>query len=353
MLVKANQLLPFELHTDASETHIGGALMQLEGGKYLKPIGYYSKKLNATERKYSVTDREALGIVNSCRFFNHYLWCKPFTIVTDHQPLTTVFKKRTNCPRMSRYILEIRDYIYKIKYKKGVKHTVPDALSRPVKVVNEVTNDGQSDLNPQFLGLTVDVIKKAQREDRVWLKIIEFLEGKDLPRKIPGGVPFYLFEIKDGLLYLRREDFGKVRLCLVVPKSLIAIACSIIHNDSHLGERKTVAKAKQYFYWPTLLKDVRHFVKSCKLCQQYKGHGAITHHFRDLPPAEDNGQRVAIDLIDLYGSRAGYRYCLTVIDHFSRFLRIYPLRTKTTRAVAQEFKKDLCRFGKPALVIMD
>lgn len=130
VLVKADQSKEFELHTDASDTHIGGVLMQKEQDD-LRPIGYYSKKLNATERKYSVTDKETLAIINACRFFNHYLWCKPFTIV-HHQPLTTVFKKRTACHRMSRYILEMRDYIYKIKYKKGSKHTVPGTQSRPI-----------------------------------------------------------------------------------------------------------------------------------------------------------------------------------------------------------------------------
>ena len=154
-------------------------------------------------------------------------------------------------------------------------------------------------------------------------------------------------------MYLRREEFNRVRFCLVVPKSLIALACSIAHDDSHLGEHKSVAKAKQYFYWPTMLRDVISYVKSCRTCQQYKGHGAVVHHWKDLPPVEDNGQRIAIDLIDLHGSRAGYRYCLTVIDHFSRYLRIYPLRNKTTKAVATAFKQDICRFGIPKLVIMD
>ena len=353
VLVKADQSLKFELHTDASDTHIGGALMQLEDTG-LKPIGYFSKKLNVVERKYSVTDREALAVVSACRFFNHYLWCKPFTVVTDHQPLTTIFKKRTSCPRMSRYILEMRDYIYKIQYKKGVKHTVPDTLSRPVGAITEVTEeDLQSNVDTRYLGLTVDKIRESQRGDKVWSKVIAFLEGDDVPRKVPGNRPLHHFELEDGLLYLRREEFDRLRFCLVVPKSLVAIACSIAHDDSHLGERKSVTKARQYFYWPSILRDVTHYVKSCKSCQQYKNHGAIVHHWKDLPPVEDNGQRVAIDLIDLHGSRVGYRYCLTVIDHFSRYLRIYPLRNKITKTVVLAFKLDICRFGTPKLVIMD
>lgn len=62
---------------------------------------------------------------------------------------------------------------------------------------------------------------------------------------------------------------------------------------------------------------------------------------------EDNGQRVAIDLIDLYNSRSGHRYCLTVIDHFSKSVRIYPIRNKCTRTVATELKKELGKYGKP------
>ena len=354
VLVKANQSLKFELHTDASDSHVGASLMQLEDGKGLQPIGYYSKKLNAAERKYAVTDREALAVVSACRFFSHYLWCKPFTVLTDHQPLTTIFKKRTSCPRMSRYILEMRDYIYNIVYKKGAKHTVPDALSRPVGAITELSEDNlQSNTDTRYLGLTVEKIKEAQREDKIWTKLIDFLEGKDMPQKVPGNRPFYHFELRDDLLYLRREELNRVRYCLVIPKKLIHIACSVAHDDSHLGERKSVSKARQQFYWPTLLRDMIHFVKSCRSCQMYKNHGAIIHHWRDLPPVEDNGQRVAIDLIDLHGSRAGYRYCLTVIDHFSRYLRVYPLRNKTTKAVAIAFKSDICRFGTPKLVLMD
>lgn len=163
VLVKADQSKEFELHTDASDTHIGGVLMQKEQDD-LRPIGYYSKKLNATERKYSVTDKETLAIINACRFFNHYLWCKPFTIVTDHQPLTTVFKKRTACPRMSRYILEMRDYIYKIKYKKGSKHTVPDTQSRPTGAITNLNEEAlQPTSDVKFLGLTTEKYQRSSK----------------------------------------------------------------------------------------------------------------------------------------------------------------------------------------------
>jgi len=44
---------PFEVHTDVSDYAIGGVLMQ-EG----HPITYESRKLNDTERKYTVQEKE-------------------------------------------------------------------------------------------------------------------------------------------------------------------------------------------------------------------------------------------------------------------------------------------------------
>lgn len=352
VLVKADQTKPFQLHTDASKSHVGASLMQVEDDHSLKPIGFFSKKLNATERRYSVTDKEAMAVVEACRFFFPYLWCKPFTVVTDHKPLTWIFKRKTKCPRMSRYILELRDYSFTIRYKKGAQHSVPDALSRPVCAINQTLDPTQMS-SVKFLGLTCKNIVSAQREDKIWTKVIRYLEGGHLPKKITGNCPIVAFELHDKLLYVRKRDLNMSRLCLVIPQTLVAVACALTHNSAHLGERKTLQKAKQYFYWPKMPRDISQFVKSCRLCQQYKGHGALVHHWHELPPVEDNGQRVAIDLIDLHQSRNGHRFCLTVLDHFSRYLRIYPLRNKNTKTVATEFMKDICRYGKPKVVVMD
>lgn len=114
ILVKADLTKAFELHTDASIDHIGAVLMQVEE-QGLKAIGYFSKKLNGTERKYSCTDKEAMAIVKAYRFFHHYLWSKSFKVVTDHQPLTSIFKKCMHSSRITRYMLEMRNYLFNIQ----------------------------------------------------------------------------------------------------------------------------------------------------------------------------------------------------------------------------------------------
>ncbi len=91
--------------------------------------------------RYSTTDREALAIVLACRQFHHYLWDTKFIIRTDHQPTTTVFRQRTKSPMMNRWMLEMRDYRFRVVYKMGKNNVVADQLSGPVRVI-QGSDDG-------------------------------------------------------------------------------------------------------------------------------------------------------------------------------------------------------------------
>ncbi len=114
--MRAQPHQPFNVTTDACNTQVGGVLSQTQSDGETKPLGYFSKKLNSTENRYSTTDKEALVVVLVCRHFHHYLWDIKFTILTDLQLLTNIFKKKTKSARMNRWIIEMREYHYEIKY---------------------------------------------------------------------------------------------------------------------------------------------------------------------------------------------------------------------------------------------
>ncbi len=135
ILARAQTNQPFFVTTDASNTHVEGVLSQTQNDSNIKPLGYFSKKLNPTESRYSATDKGALAVILTCRHFHHYLWSSKFTILTDHQPLTSIFIKKTKSARMNRWILEMREYHYEINYVQGKYNYVADQLSRPVRVV--------------------------------------------------------------------------------------------------------------------------------------------------------------------------------------------------------------------------
>ena len=161
----------FILHCDASNVAIGGVLNQVfESGE--RPVGYFSRKLRGTEVNYSITEREALAIFESVKFFTPYLYLNKFTIVTDHAALKFIFKNKNTVPRISRWAMYLADFDYEILYKTGKEHFVPDLLSR---------NELEGDLNEEVVCVVEEAVQKIDSEtlrkeikaDPVW--------GKNVP----------------------------------------------------------------------------------------------------------------------------------------------------------------------------
>ena len=76
----------FILDVDASDQSIGAVLSQMtENGESV--IAYASRTLTKSERRYCVTRKEMLALVNFVKYYKHYLYGKKFTVRTDHGSL--------------------------------------------------------------------------------------------------------------------------------------------------------------------------------------------------------------------------------------------------------------------------
>ena len=348
VLVRAQIDQPFILTTDASNTHVGGVLSQIQQDGQNKPIAYFSKKLNSTEGRYSVTDKEALAIVLACRHFHHYLWGSCFTVVTDHQPLTTIFKRKTKSPRMNRWILEMREYSYQIRYIKGKENVVADQLSRPVRIIHRAPVE-------TYLGYTPEEYKEHQRREPRWREVIEYLEGGALPsRNVPRAV-MTQFAVLAGVLYFVREKSdGSIHYCLMVPHELKRKAIQHSHElIGHLGQKKTIKRAEEMFYWENMKVDIVRYVKECVTCQRFKGTRGLQQTWKELPTVSKPLERVGIDLADMVTGRQGNRYVLSVVDHFSRYVKFYPLTSKHSHNIVEALRSYVTDYGAPESIVLD
>src|SRR5580765_7264393 len=119
----------FILDTDETNIGIGAVLSQRQLGKE-KVIAYFSKVLSKVERNYCVTRRELLAIIDSLKFFRHYLLGRKFVIRTDHVSLKWLMSFKDLEGQLARWLERLQEFEFEIIHRKGQSHGNADGLSR-------------------------------------------------------------------------------------------------------------------------------------------------------------------------------------------------------------------------------
>ena len=124
---------PFLLHTDASETGLRAVLYQRQNG-VLRVTAYGSRTLSPSERNYHLHSGklEFLALKWSiCEQFRDYLYYAPsFRVYTDNNPLTYVLTSAKLNATGLRWIGELADFNFDIRYSPGKTHVDADSFSR-------------------------------------------------------------------------------------------------------------------------------------------------------------------------------------------------------------------------------
>jgi hypothetical protein len=358
-LVHPDENKCYVINTDASGRAIGGVLLQENDDGNYNIVSTASRVLNAAEQRYSTCERELLAIVYALARFKIYIHGHKIFLCTDNKSLIFLNKCVITSNRVARRMLNIQEYDIEFRHINGYQNHLADILSR----------------NPT--GLTDGEIRNLTRPDQVLVHGIQLCVDKTIGKELkdlaaPEDTDARLAAIKkevkanpttkqhryllrDNVIYCK-GDKDRTRWKAMLPTCLEPNIFRFVHHTlGHLGVDKCLEELTYVFEVRNLGKKLRRFITSCDVCQRVKHpNRSITieekHHFPKRP-----GDVCAVDIYgSLPVSKGNVRYVFVCYDVFSKYIKLFALKSATTKACLSKLvNKYFGNVVKPKVILSD
>ena len=129
VLCSINEEEAFVIETDASDHAIAATLSQ-KG----RPVAFFTRTLNHSERNHSSIEKEAYAIIEATRKWRHYVGARHFTLITDQKSVAFMFHKtqhgKIKNDKILRWRIELSSYSFDIQYRPGKDNVAADTFSK-------------------------------------------------------------------------------------------------------------------------------------------------------------------------------------------------------------------------------
>jgi len=105
--------------------------------------------------------------------------------------------------------------------------------------------------------------------------------------------------------------------------------------------------------WPYLREQVKHFIKTCPVCQKLSAVKIIIQTKPFTTATYAPMERISIDSLGPLPTSNGYVYVLVIIDNFTRFIDLYPCRSTGAKEAASHILQHCGRFGTTHQILSD
>ncbi|KAI2650785.1 Transposon Tf2-9 polyprotein [Labeo rohita] len=276
----------------------GGAILSQYHGNppLLHPCTYFSRKLNPAERNYDIGNRELLAIKLALEEWGHWLEGAnfPFKVITDHKNLQYLRNAKRLCPRQARWSLFFSRFQFSITYRPGSKNIRADALSRMHDHSEPVENP-------------VNIIPEHISINPIEWSAPPVVTTPD-PRPPPGCPP-------------DRQFVPRIQWIDLIHSTHTSL------GTGHPGVNNTLTLLSERFWWPTMARDVKQYVQGCKECAMSKSPRHLpAGKLHPLPVPNRPWSHLGVDFMTDLPSSDGNDCILVIIDRFSKFCRLIPLK---------------------------
>ena len=260
---------------------------------------------------------------------------------TDNQITTFIQSRREPKSRkLLNWALELSEFYYKIQHIPLKNNGISDCLSR-LYCINVV-----SEFKPEF---SIDELTHLQASDPDICAAKDYLSTEN---KV-----FTISQLGSLQKYHNKLALSSTRLllwknCLVIPKALrskVLMPCHEHPSAGHSAVDRTWNRLSDFYFWPNAHADVVNWVQSYTPCAAHKP-PPKGYHKEPLKPIQST-ERFELVCYDLAGpflpeKSSGNKYALIIVDHFSKWPEVIPLKTIDAPTIACAiYDQWICRYG--------
>jgi len=177
-------------------------------------------------------------------------------------------------------------------------------------------------------------------------------EVRTLRQKLEKG-EIERFVLIDGIIY-RKNDNG--RLCLYAPTQMQEQLIRLSHEKfGHLGVDKCVDDLKNKYWFPLLRSKVESFIRNCLPCILHSVpksvHDRTLHNIPKVPIPFDTIHIAHLGPLPSINSKR--KHLLVTIDAFTKFVKLYPVNSTSTKEVNASLSKYFEYYSRPRRIISD
>ena len=345
---------PFYIQTDSSNSGCGAVLFQPEDGKddieSHNIVALVSKHFNDTQRKYSPYKKELFGIVFALRQFHLYIAFRPDThLYTDHKPLIHMFTSDILSPGLQMWLDVLLSYNFTIHHRPGFQNVLPDALSRmytgkyegqPWGIPKTITfvNDKGNELKlPELNNIMVCPI--LQQDDQIMVS------------EPPNSLPSHASSDLNRQLLFEMEHRGKVIPATEEERKQLILE---EHAKGHFGREAIYHSLfHRNYWWPKMREQIQSVILRCNACMR---HVVGKVGFKPAEYIISNGPWSHIQMdccLSFPEAHDGSKVLLVIIDLFTSFVMVFPLKDKSAKSVAEKLWWVCSLFGLPSVLQSD
>lgn len=339
---------------DASNYVIGVTLAQMRKEGLDHPMYFIRRLLSKAGQNYGTTERKALGMVYAVQKSRHYLLATPFTFFVDHQALMYLVNKPVIQGRVSRWLILLQEFSFKIIVFPRKSHLIADQLSR-IKS-GEVPGSGVNEDFPDAHLFQIVVLPQWYEGIEQYLSIATFL--KEMPVAETRNIALKrAFQLIDRMLYKMGPD--KVLRRYVIEEEIMGILRESHEGlvGDHMGPDVTTRKVLLAGLWrPTLYADARKWVLTCATCQRARKPLKIDFMLSFPSQPQELFKQWGLEFVQPLPASSTHRckYILVATEYLTKWAEARALPDSTTLSTTRFlYEKIVTWSGIPLLLTSD